>query len=150
MISFCQSVLVKVGWHQRQSGRDPPSIVIPPSMKYSALSIVAPGGDQIRRGEKTLEVRKWQPDGIPMKDLLIVQNSVRLSKSGITEDPDGRAVAVVDIEAVSEWREEELAAACGSRWEPGWFAWRITNVRPFDCHEAVPARLRIYEVEIQT
>jgi len=117
-------------------------------MKYRALSILAPGGDQIRRGEKTLEVRKWHPDVIPVKDLVIVQNSVRLSKSGITEDPDGRAVALVDIESVSEWREEELDAACGSRWEPGWFAWKITHVRPFDGDEAVPAKLRLYEVEL--
>lgn len=118
-------------------------------MTYRAISIIAPGGDQIRRGEKTFEIRKWQPEAIPVKDLFIVQNSVRLSKSGIAEDPDGRAVALIDIDSVSEWREEELAAACGSRWEPGWFAWKITNVRPFEYDAAVPAKLRIYEVEIQ-
>ena len=116
--------------------------------KYSALSIVAPGGDLIRAGKKTLEIRKWQPDTIPLKDLLIVQNSVRLSRSGMADDPNGTAVALVDIEAVSEWREVDIEESCDSCWEPGWLAWKITNVRPFDCEISVPAKLRIYQVDI--
>ncbi len=116
--------------------------------KYFALSIVAPGGDHIRSGKKTLEIRKWQPDTVPLRDLLIVQNSIRLSRSGTAEDPHGITVALVDIAAVTEWRKEDLQASCGSNWEPGWFAWKITNVRPFPCATTVPAKLRIYEVEI--
>lgn len=118
--------------------------------RYSALSIVAPGGDQIRAGKKTLEIRKWRPDALPLKNLLIVQNSVRLSRSGIAVDSNGTAVALVDIESVSDWREDDLKASCGSHWEPGWLAWKITNVRPIDCESPVPAKLRIYEVEIST
>lgn len=116
--------------------------------KFSALSIVAPGGDLIRTGKKTLEIRKWQPDSIPLKDLLIVQNSIRLSSSGTAEDPNGTAVALVDIEAVSNWQVGDLKASCGTFWEPGWVAWKISNVRPMDCDIPVVAKLRIYEVEI--
>ena len=117
-------------------------------MRYFALSIIAPGGDLIRWGIKTLEIRKWRPDVLPLRDLLIVQNSIRLSSSGPAEDPHGRAVALVDIDSISAWREEDLAVAGGSEWEPGWLAWRITNVRRFDCEIQVAAKLRIYEVEL--
>ncbi|RYD23117.1 MAG: ASCH domain-containing protein [Verrucomicrobiaceae bacterium] len=116
--------------------------------RYSALSIVAPGGDLICEGKKILEIRRWSPTELPLKGLLIVQNSIRLSRSGQTGDPGGRAVALVDIEDVSEWREEDLEAACGSAWEPGWLAWRLVNVRPVDCGHPVEAKLGIYEVEV--
>ncbi len=56
---------------------------------YSALSVVAPAGDRIRTGQKTLEIRQWKPDGLPLRDLVIVQNTLRLSSNGITEDPNG-------------------------------------------------------------
>lgn len=117
-------------------------------IRYFALSIVAPGGDLIRSGNKTLEIRKWRPDVLPLRDLLIVQNSIWLSGSGLAEDPHGRAVALVDIDSISAWREEDLAAAGGSEWERGCLAWRITNVRLIDCEMQVPAKLRIYEVEL--
>ena len=116
--------------------------------KYSALSIVAPGGDHIRLGKKTLEIRKWKPDTIPLRNLLIVQNTNRLSRAEMAEDPNGKVVALVDIEAVAEWTEEDLEASCCSEWEMGWFAWKITNVRPVDYPIPVPAKLRIYDVDI--
>lgn len=36
--------------------------------KFSALSIVAPSGQRIAQGMKTLEVRSWQPEQLPLKD----------------------------------------------------------------------------------
>lgn len=117
---------------------------------YAALSVVAPAGDRIRSGLKTLEIRSWRPDALPLRDLLIVQNNVRLSREGITEDPGGKIVAMIDIESVEEWREEELAASCARKWEPGWLAWRITNVRPVDYPDEVPARLRIYHLSLRS
>jgi len=115
---------------------------------FSALSVVAPAGDWIRSGKKTLEVRKWKPDSLPLLDLVIVQNQVFLSRNGVTEDPHGKAVALVDVTSVSDWKEEELDLACGSSWAPGLFAWHLTNVRPVDVNHAVPARLRIYPVDL--
>ena len=49
--------------------------------------------------------------------------------------------------AVTDWKEDELAKACGSYWEPGWFAWHLSNVRPLDLDFPLPARLRIYAVD---
>lgn len=113
-----------------------------------ALSVVAPVGDRIRSGQKTLEIRHWRPDGLPLRDLVIVQNNVRLSSKGISEDAEGRAVALVDVESIAPWQEDELEASCANYWEPGWLAWRLTNVRPLDIDQAIPARLRIYPVDL--
>ncbi len=83
-----------------------------------------------------------------MRDLVIVQNSTRLGSGGITEDPEGLAVALVDVESVEAWREDEIEPACASYWEPGWLAWRLVNVRPITPTLPCPARLRIYVVEL--
>ncbi len=115
---------------------------------FTALSVVAPAGDRICSGAKTLEVRTWAPDTLPLCDLLIVQNQHRLSSAGPTEDPDGIVIAMVDVVAVREWRSDEVGAACASCWEPGWLAWELHNVRPIISPAKVAARLRLYEVTI--
>ncbi|MEI8314167.1 MAG: ASCH domain-containing protein [Verrucomicrobiota bacterium] len=115
---------------------------------HLALSVLAPAGDQIRTGRKRLEIRKWQPDTLPLRDLLIVQNQQRLSSTGLREDSAGKVSALVDVMAVREWRKEDLAATCAAQWEPGWLAWELSNVRPLARIGAVPARLRIYEIEL--
>lgn len=116
--------------------------------EFSALSVVAPAGEHIRSGQKTLEVRSWKPDTLPLRDLLIVQNRNRLSSAGLSEDPDGEVMALVDVVAVRTWREDEVNAACASYWEPGWFAWELVNVRPLSVSHLVVARLRIYPVTL--
>ena len=58
-----------------------------------ALSVVSPAGSRIRSKEKIIEVRDWLPDDLPLCELLIVQNEVRLSSKGITEDSKGKVVA---------------------------------------------------------
>lgn len=115
---------------------------------YRALSVVTPAGSRIRSGKKTIEVRKWCPDEFPLRDLLIVQNDIRLSRSGVTEDPNGRVVALVDVVAVTDWKEEHLAASCAPYWAAGWLAWHLENIRPLDFVEPVPACRRIYEIEL--
>lgn len=115
---------------------------------FQALSVVAPAGIKIREGRKRIEVRQWRPDVLPLRDLVIVENKIRLSSAGVSEDPNGRVVALVDVKAVTEWKEEELEAATARYWEPGWLAWHLTNVRPVRCAGAVPAKLRLYEVEL--
>lgn len=111
-----------------------------------ALSIVFPGGTKIRDGLKTLEVRRWQPDSLPLKDLLIVENFRRLSDD-LPEDPDGKAVAIVDITEIREWKRDDFEAAAASYWEPGWLCWKIENVRPVSSTAPIPAKLRIYDVD---
>ncbi len=45
------------------------------SKQYQVLSIVAPNAERIVQGIKTLEVRSWQPEKLPLKDLVIVENT---------------------------------------------------------------------------
>lgn len=116
--------------------------------KYSALSIVAPGGERIRSGQKTIEVRKWKPKILPLFDLVIVENSTYLSNSGVSQDPNGKAVALVDVLSISEWKQDELEDAYGSYWEEGWLGWKLSNIRPLTYENPVDAKLRIYEIEL--
>lgn len=117
-------------------------------MLYRALSVVAPAGSWIREGRKTLEVRRWIPGILPLRDLVIVENTTRLSASGVSHDPEGMAIALVDVAYVGEWTEDQLEDACGSFWEAGWFAWHLTNLRLIDPPVPAPAERRIYEIEL--
>ncbi len=63
------------------------------------------------------------------------------NKHYLTHEDDeelGYAVAMVDVESIHSWREDELDSAMASYWEEGYWAWVLTNVRPiayFDaCH----------------
>lgn len=116
------------------------------SVTLPALSVVAPWGERISAGIKTIEVRSWRPIQLPIDDLLIVENQRRLTRAGDT-DADGRAVAVVRIAEVHVWSIEEAEAAC-STWETGWFAWVIENVRPIDPPFQVLAARKIYNVTV--
>lgn len=116
--------------------------------KYKALSVVHPAGTRIASGLKTVEVRKWRPDTLPLRDLLIVENAHRLNSKSRPEDPNGRALALVDVVDITEWTEDLLKPSCAPYWEAGWLAWHLSNVRPIQIDEPVPAKLRIYEVEL--
>jgi hypothetical protein len=118
-------------------------------MIYRALSVIDPAGRLIREGRKTIEVRQWGPGlELPLCDLLIVQNKKRLGSSAISFDPDGLAMAMVDVVAIRPWHKDELNASCSTAFEEGWLAWELRNIRPFDYSLSVPARLRIYEVDL--
>ena len=114
---------------------------------YRALLVVKPAGDLIRSKSKRIEVRKWKPDVLPLLDLLIIQNNERLSAEK-EEDPEGVAVALVDVVSFRDWREEDLDASCAEKWEPGWLAWELSNIRAFDCSGFLPARRRIYSIAL--
>ena len=109
-----------------------------------ALSIVAPNGSRIAAGRKTLEIRHWRPPQLPLRDLLIVENRIFLRGEDET-DPDGIAVAVVDVEEVHAWLPSELDAACWSEWAPGLWAWRVSRVRPIHGAFRVAARRMLYD-----
>lgn len=114
--------------------------------KFSALSIVAPSGQCIAQGMKTLEVRSWQPEQLPLKDLLIVENKFFLNHDA--DEELGVAVALVDVESVHVWQPNEVEAACASYWAEGYFAWQLSNIRPIKDKIEVPAKRKIYLIEI--
>lgn len=97
---------------------------------YQALSIVAPAGQRISIGKKKLEIRLWQPKSLLLKDLLIVENKNDLIQDG--DEEAGRAVAIVDIEAIHLWAENELELAVALYREDGYWVWEISNVRPIE------------------
>ena len=113
---------------------------------YPALSIVAPSGTYIAEGIKTLEIRSWRPDQLPLKDLVIVENTHYLNQHG--DEEQGRAVAWVDITSVHVWQPTELEQAKASYWEEGYWAWVIENVRPIHPPMDLVARRKIYWVEL--
>lgn len=112
-----------------------------------ALSIVAPSGKNIAEGRKTLEVRSWFPERLPLIDLLIVENGRLLKEAGDSDD-DGRLVAVVDIVEVRPWLPVDVEAACASGWEPGYWAWCIRNVRPVQTPVRTRAARRLYDIAL--
>lgn len=110
-----------------------------------ALSIVSPHGKNIATGRKTIEVRSWLPAELPLRNLLIVENHSYLTESS-PSDPNGIAVALVDVTEVHEWSEGEVEAACSEGWQPGYWAWSLSNVRPVSLPFPVAAKRKLYEV----
>ncbi len=97
-------------------------------------------------GRKTIEVRSWRPEVLPLDPLLIVENHRRLTMPG-DSDPDGLAVAVVRVVDVHPWLPAEAEAACAP-WEAGWLAWVLEEIRPIAVPFQIIAARRIYDVEI--
>lgn len=112
-----------------------------------ALSIVAPNGLNIAEGRKRLEIRSWKPPQWPLRDLLIVENRIFLTGEDEV-DPDGIAVALVDVDDVHAWQPGELDAACAREWKPDLWAWHVTHVRPVRGAIRVDACRKLYQVEV--
>lgn len=114
--------------------------------QFLALSIVTPNGTRIAEGIKTLEVRSWVPTKLPIKDLLIVENQKFLVKD--TDEEEGVAVALVDVDSIHAWRNDEIEPACATAWDEGYFAWVLSNVRHIKQPLKVLAKRKIYQVEL--
>ncbi len=114
-----------------------------------ALSVVRPGGSLIASGRKTLEIRRWLPELDPSEDLLIVENGRYLREDG-EQDEDGVAVAVVKVARVRPFTPDDVAAACASIFEEGWFAWELVGVRQIPAATRVLAARGIYQVQVLT
>jgi len=110
-----------------------------------AISIVAPGGQLIAAGKKTLEIRKWYPEILPDEDLLIVENHRYLLAEG--DEDIGYAVAVVKVKTVRPFIEQDIAAACASYFEVGWLAWELSDVRIIAKPQQAKAKRKIYQVD---
>jgi hypothetical protein len=117
-----------------------------PQGRYPALSIVAPNATRIAQGLKTIEVRSWCPDQLPIKDLVIVENANFLSQNFPVET--GRAVAMVDVEHVSRWQPDQVQAACASAWSEGYYAWQLSHVRVLTTPFETLAKRKIYFIDI--
>jgi len=111
-----------------------------------AISIVAPSGNAVASGIKTIEVRSWRPDALPLMDLVVVENKRYLSAEN-PEDEEGFAVALVDVHEVHGWEPSEVRAACSSGWQPGYFAWSLSNVRGLPGTQKVCARRKLYQLD---
>jgi len=114
----------------------------------TALSVVAPSGQRIREGRKTIEVRRWQPVSLPLRHLLIVENQHYLKRGENEVDPEGYGVAWVTVSAVSSWTEAMVEMAGARVWAPGYWAWHLENVRPVPHPFWCEARLGLYELEV--
>ena len=66
--------------------------------KFSVPFIVAPNARCIAEAMKTLEFRSWQPEQLPVKDLLIVENKNFLNHPE-AEEQEG-ALALIDVDSV--------------------------------------------------
>jgi hypothetical protein len=113
----------------------------------TALSVVVPSGSRIVDGIKSIEVRSWRPSKLPILNLLIVENLHYLNDS-YSFDPNGLAVALVDIYEVHEWQPDELNQACASKWSPGYWAWRLENIRAVLEPFPVSAQRHLYQIDI--
>ena len=113
---------------------------------YLALSIVAPSGQRIAQGLKTLEVRSWRPDQFPLKDLVIVENQTYLNNEG--DEELGVCCGAGGFHSIHTWQENEVDAACASYWADGYYAWVISNVRPLLQPLEVRAKRKLYTLEL--
>lgn len=117
-------------------------------MRIKAISIVAPSGQKIASGEKTLEIRRWLPDLHENEDLLIVENKRFLNKD-FPADPDGYARAIVRIGKIRPFMRDDMKAACATSYEEGWLAWEIVDARPLAKPFKAMAARKIYELDIE-
>ncbi|KDM93283.1 ASCH domain-containing protein [Photobacterium galatheae] len=112
-----------------------------------AFSVVSPWGEKIASGQKTLEIRSWQPETLPMKNIALVQNEIRLTQKGQT-DPNGAVVAIVDIVGCKPWiQSESRQAGCDeSEFVAGYVAWELGNVRKLNQPVKAMAKRKFYSL----
>lgn len=77
---------------------------------------------------------------------MIVENGRFLHSDG-DEDADGIAVAIVRVNAVRPFVLADMDAACASRFEDGWLAWELSDLRPITQPAFIRAARGIYEVD---
>lgn len=115
-----------------------------------AISIVSPWGDKIVDRTKQLEIRSWRPDELPILNVALVQNNIRLNAPG-QEDPAGQVVAIIDITNCRPWVKEDCArSGCDEAlFESGWLAWEISNIRKLAKPVKAVAKRKFYELSVE-
>ncbi|WP_345828676.1 hypothetical protein AAGR22_17060 [Erwinia sp. HDF1-3R] len=122
-------------------------------MKYQALSILKPAVNLIVNGDKTSEIRSWLPAEMPLKNILLVQNDRYLTSE--EDEEDGICMAIVDFIEFSPWTEQKASKTSplltlGRTWKPGYFEWRIENVRKISNPAICKAKKGIYVVDVES
>lgn len=117
-------------------------------VSYRSLSIVFPGGSAVANGDKCIEVRRWIPDVRHDEDVLIVENRVFLDQDGEV-DKRGVARALVKIQEVRPFRPSDVADAKAKRFDEGYYAWELTDVRPVRYASHVLAERGIYDLKLE-
>ena len=105
--------------------------------RLTALAVLSPAGKLIAQGRHRIELRSWQPEQLPLRDLLIVESQRQIAHAE-QWDPDACGVALVDVLSVKPW--------VGA---PGMYAWELSNIRPI-CPKLgpLPARSGLYPVQL--
>jgi len=114
---------------------------------YKALSVIEPFGDLIITGQKTLEIRSWIPQELPLKNVVLVQNVKRLSED--LEEDVGSALGLIDIDGFHPWAESDLSKSGCDSFTDGYYAWEISNRRPFLAKPKILAKRKIYNLAPQ-
>ncbi|HFO2533312.1 TPA: hypothetical protein ACHJX8_001636 [Yersinia enterocolitica] len=121
-------------------------------MIYQALSILKPAVDLILDGKKGQEIRSWLPPTKPMRNVLLVQNYNYLTFED--DEDDGVALAFVDFTEFSSWAEEDYQnqsakITLGRTWKPGYYTWKIENIRKLVTPTPCKAKKGIYQIELE-
>ncbi|HEJ7833432.1 hypothetical protein QZP90_09290 [Serratia marcescens] len=121
-------------------------------MKFQALSILKPAVINILDGKKVFEIRSWTPPTIPLYNVVLVQNEKYLVSP--EDEDDGLAMAIVDFTSVSPWTKEiflkqKISTTMNKHWMPGYFLWRIENVRKIDKPKLCRAKKGIYFLDLE-
>ncbi|MHA3383884.1 hypothetical protein ACX1GN_03735 [Yersinia enterocolitica] len=120
-------------------------------MEYQAISILDPAVENIINGSKSIEIRSWHPEALPLKNVILVQNEKYLKNQ--SDEDVGIALAIVDFVSVRELSYEEFLkqnknTILNKTWAPGYFIWVIENVRPLKIPVACLARKGIYTLNL--
>jgi len=114
-----------------------------------AVSVIAPLGDFIAQGKKTIDIRDFiAADLLPTQDLLIVQTKKSLTKE-LPEDLDARGVCLVRVKEMRKFIYADRAEAKTERFDENWYAWVLTDVRPLNPKIKTRAACGLYQVEIE-
>lgn len=113
------------------------------------ISIVAPNGQRIANGIKTIEVRSWVPDLGSQEDLLIVENKKFLKTDGEV-DSEGIAVGIVRVAEVRAFERKDIPGACATCYAEGYYSWDLSCVRKLKNPFPVPAMRGIYNTDVSS
>jgi hypothetical protein len=120
-----------------------------------ALSIRQPWANLIAQGLKTAEIRSW---ATPYRGPLLICSGKTIDsgypqwKSRWDSATDlGVQICTVNLQAITPWTQN-LCKAAGieeSGWEPGYYAWLLTQPQPVDKMPVV-GKLKLFDVPLQT
>lgn len=124
-------------------------IMVVKMKEYFALSIINPAVGNILSGDKSVEIRSWVPPGLPICNLVLVQNNKYLHDGDV--DVNGVALAMVDIFTVRSWTYNDYLqqadeVTLGRSWRRNYYIWELANIRRIANKPKAIAQKGIYSV----